>query len=442
MDRLLLAGTNSGCGKTTITVALLAALKARGLDVASFKCGPDYIDPMFHREALGVSAHNLDPFFCGEEMLKRIFVSHAGKDVSVIEGVMGYYDGIGSSGKASTYDVACMTDTPVVLVVNVKGMSNSVGALLQGFSHYRENSRIVGVIFNGLHEKQYPMMADIARAAGVEPYGFMPRKEDLSIDSRHLGLVTAGEIADIQEKIKALGKLAEAHIDIDGLLALAKTASALEADRLPIWDGEPRVRIAVSRDIAFCFLYRENTELLESLGCEIVYFSPLGDETLPENISGLYLCGGYPELYAEELSTNTSMLQSIKECIDAGVPTIAECGGFIYLHDELAGYPMVGIIDAHAFETKRLQHFGYVTLTAQVDNLLCEKGDSICAHEFHYWNSADCGESFTAHLARRDEDYLCIHATQSMYAGFPHLYLLANPVFAETYVGKVVGYAR
>ncbi|MEA4849686.1 MAG: cobyrinate a,c-diamide synthase [Clostridiaceae bacterium] len=434
MNRLLIAGTNSGCGKTTVTVALLAALKARGLDISSFKCGPDYIDPMFHREIFGVDAHNLDLFFCGPEMLRRIFVSHAGGDFSIIEGVMGYYDGIGSRGEASTYQVARVTDTPVVLVIDARGMSVSSGALLEGFLHFRRDSRIRGVIFNGISQNLYPMLAEIAGNAGVTPYGFLPWRQELSIKSRYLGLVTAGEIEDIREKTSVLGTLAESYMDIEGLMALAKTAGSIQAKLIPIWQGTPLVRIAVSRDKAFCFLYRENIELLEGLGCGIIYFSPLKDIELPANIGGLYLCGGYPELYAEELSANTSMLRSIRERIKAGLPAIAECGGFMYLNEKLGEYPMTGVVPGRAFETSRLQRFGYITLTASEDNLLCKAGESIRAHEFHYWDSTDCGSGFTAEKAGKDISYPCVHTTESLYAGFPHLYFPANPAFAEAFV--------
>jgi cobyrinic acid a,c-diamide synthase len=442
MNRLLIAGTNSGCGKTTVTVALLAALKARGLDVASFKCGPDYIDPMFHREVLGVDTHNLDPFFCPPDMLKRILVSHAGQHFSVVEGVMGYYDGIGATGEASTYSAARLTDTPVVLVINARGMGSSSGAVLEGFLHFQADSRIRGVIFNGIAPARYPGLAEIAGKIGVRPCGFLPLEPQFSIESRHLGLVTPSEIEAMRAKTAALGALAEAHMDIDGLIALGKTAARISADPLPAGKGACLARIAVSRDQAFCFLYRENIELLENLGCEIVYFSPLQDADLPPHICGLYLCGGYPELYAQELSANASMLGAIRERLHGGLPAIAECGGFMYLHEKLGAYPMAGVIPGRAFATERLQRFGYITLTASCDNLLCQAGESIRAHEFHYWDSSNCGRGFTAVKAGKDVSYPCVHATPSLYAGFPHLYFYANPALAESFVKKAVTYAR
>lgn len=442
MNRLLIAGISSGSGKTTVTLALLAALKKRGKAIASFKCGPDYIDPIFHRSVMGVSSHNLDPFLCEEEMLKRMFVTHAGAELSIIEGVMGYYDGIGTSGKASTYDVAQVLNTPVILILHAKGMATSAGAILQGFQRYRENSQISGVIFNGISEALYPMMAEIANDVGLVPCGFLPYRADLSFESRHLGLVTADEVEDIHAKIEELGILAEAHIDIEMLVSLASDAPKLQSSPLPRWKKASCVRIAVSRDQAFSFLYSENIELLEAQGCEIVYFSPLHDKKLPDKIDGLYLCGGYPELYVAELSENESMRYSIRDQIAKGLPTIAECGGFLYLHDTLQEYPMVGAIAGAAFETKRLQRFGYITLQAKRDNLLCNCGEQIRAHEFHYFDSTNCGTDFTAYKASRPIIYPCIHASDHLYAGFPHLYFPANPEFADSFVRKAIHYAN
>lgn len=441
MSRILIAGTHSGSGKTTVTCALLSALKARGLEVSAFKCGPDYIDPMFHREVVGVRAHNLDAFFCDDKTLRGQLVAHAG-DISVIEGVMGYYDGIGPEGRASTYNVARVTDTPVVLVVDAKGMHASAGAVLQGFRDYQPGSHIDGVIFNGITPSLYEDYRQIAENAGVPSLGFLPRQPELSIGSRHLGLVTAGEIADIREKLTRLGQLAEQYIDIAALLALADSANALEPTAsIPKLLGKA-VRIGVARDAAFCFLYQENLELLESLGAELAFFSPLQDNALPKDIGGLYLPGGYPELHLEALSANIAMRNAIYYAVSSGLPTIAECGGFMVLHETLDGYPMAGCIAAKAFRTDRLQRFGYVTLTAAVDNLLCRKGESIREHEFHYYDSDDNGSGFTAAKTRNGMEYACIHATDSLYAGFPHLYFPANPAFAESFVRKAAEYVH
>lgn len=435
-NRILIAGTKSGCGKTTVTCALLAAFRARGIDVSSFKCGPDYIDPMFHRQALGIPSQNLDLFFCTESQLQSQLAAdpHA---LHVIEGVMGYYDGIGTDGVASTYEIAKATNTPVILVLNVKGMYASAGALLHGFQTFRPQSGIRGVIFNGATPMLYEGLKEIARNVGVIPLGFIPHDASLTIESRHLGLVTAGEIIDIEKKLDALGSLAEQSIDLDQILQLAAQAPKLSAAP-PVAKQAPRVRIAIARDEAFCFLYQENLALLSALGAELCYFSPIHDSFLPEQIHGLYLPGGYPELYAELLSNNASMRDSIKKTITRGLPAIAECGGFLYLHDALDGQSMVGIIPAKAYKTDKLQRFGYVTLTAQSNNLLCNAKESTRAHEFHYYESDLPGSDFLAEKPNSNRQYTCVHATESIYAGFPHLYFPANPTFAERFVEKAI----
>ncbi len=439
MNRILIAGTHSGCGKTTITCALLKALKNRGLNPAAFKCGPDYIDPMFHRRAIGVPSYNLDPFFYTEEQLNRQIMAHAGS-VSLLEGAMGYYDGVGAEGLYSAYDVAMQTQTPVVLVVDAKGMYASAGAVLKGFLTYKTDNGIQGVIFNNASPLLYDGLCSIAEKIGVKPLGFLPREKKASIESRHLGLITAGEIADMEEKLELLGELAERYIDIDGLIALAASAPALEAaapDIRPLGS----VRIAVARDEAFCFLYEENLELLTALGCELVFFSPLSDTGLPNGIGGLYLCGGYPELHLEALSGNVAMLEAIRTAVLNGIPTIAECGSFLYLHDTLDGVSMAGVIHADAYRTEKLKRFGYITLHAKKDNLLCAAGESIRSHEFHYYESTSCGADFIAEKPLSERNWPCVHTTQTMYAGFPHLYLNANSVFAENFVRKAIKYA-
>ncbi len=438
-DRILIAGTNSGCGKTTVTCALLAAFRARGIDVSSFKCGPDYIDPMFHRQALGIPSQNLDLFFCTESQLQSQLAADP-HTLHVIEGVMGYYDGIGTDGIASTYEIAKATNTPVILVLNVKGMYTSAGALLHGFQAFRPQSGIRGVIFNGATPMLYEGLKQIARNVGVIPLGFIPHDASLAIESRHLGLVTAGEIVDIEKKLDALGSLAEQSIDLDQILQLAAQAPRLSTAP-PAVKQEARVRIAVARDEAFCFLYQENLALLSALGAELCFFSPVHDSVLPEQIHGLYLPGGYPELYAGVLSANRSMLSAVKSAIERGLPTIAECGGFLYLHDSLDGQSMVGIIPAKAYRTDKFQRFGYVTLTAQNDNLFCNAKESIRAHEFHYYESDLPGSDFLAEKPSSLRRYACVHATESLYAGFPHLYFPANPVFAENFIRKVFEYA-
>ncbi len=434
----MIAGTNSGCGKTTVTMAILSALKARGVKAAAFKCGPDYIDPMFHRRALGIPAFNLDPYFLDGEGLCDSVAAHGG-EVSVMEGVMGFYDGIGTDGWASTYDVARHTRTPVILVVNAAAMYTSAGAIIKGFKEFKPDNQISGVIFNGINPMLYEGLKTIALNQGIQPLGYFPKDAAAELGSRHLGLVTADEVEDLQPRLEKLGQIAEKSLDFDAILRLAASAPELPAPKQ--YEKVPgNVRIAVARDEAFCFLYQENLDLLVNLGCEIVPFSPLRDAKLPENVQGLYLPGGYPELYPKELSENGSMLKDVKEKIEAGLPTIAECGGFLYLHALLEDAPMAALFPGKAFKTKKLQRFGYASITAKKDNLLCKAGESIRVHEFHYYDSENNGADFTAEKASNGRQYDACFGTDTLYAGFPHLFFPANPAFAQNFVRKAMNY--
>ncbi len=439
MRRLLIAGTGSGCGKTTLTCALLAAFAARGIKPTPFKCGPDYIDPMFHRAVSGRPAYTLDPFFLDGEGLRLHLAAHAG-EMALIEGAMGFYDGIAAGDAASAYTVARETGTPVVLVVSAKGVGASLGALLEGFRRHRPESGIRGVIFNDAPENRAADLERIASGAGLRMYGTMPRNEVWSLPSRHLGLWTPDELEGLQDTLRLLGEQAARSLDLEGLLTLAERAPELRL--LPQAQAAPRgqVRLAVAKDAAFCFLYEENLELLRALGCELVFFSPLCDRALPAHAQGLYLCGGYPELHAKELSANAPMRERIRQAIERGMPAIAEGGGFLYLHEKMGDLPMCKVIAGRAAETERLQNFGYLTLTARQDNLLCRAGESIRSRAFHTWQSDDPGEGFLAQKAGREIRYSAVHASHSLYAGFPQLYFPANPRFAERFVERMMDY--
>ena len=437
VPRVLLAGTNSGCGKTTLTCAILQALVDRGLAVSSCKCGPDYIDPMFHSRIIGTKSTNLDPFFFSRDTLCSLLEKNArGRRLSVIEGVMGYYDGIGiTDPRASTYEVAKATDTPAVLVVGVGGASLSVLAVIQGFLTLYPDNNIQGVILNRCSPMLYPALAEeIRRRFGptVTPLGYLPPMPECTLESRHLGLVTAAEVTDLREKLSLLSRQAQETIDLDGLLRLADQAAPLAFTSPPPLPHRESVRIAVARDTAFCFYYEDSLDVLRDMGAELVDFSPLSDHSLPENIQGLYLGGGYPELRARELSENTAMRQSIRAALGGGLPCIAECGGFMYLTEHIAGFPMVGFLPGGCEDKGRLVRFGYVNLTARRDNLLCRAGETIRGHEFHRWDADDPGDGFTA---RRESgrSWNCAVVSPTLYAGFPHFHFCANPSFAENF---------
>ncbi len=442
--RIMFAAPSSGSGKTLITCGILQLLVNRGFHVASFKCGPDYIDPMFHTKVIGTDSGNLDTWFGDEETVRYLFCRTARKaDISVLEGVMGFYDGVaGISLQASSYDVARTVDAPVVLIVNTKGMSLSVLPLIQGFLDFKADAPVQGVILNQMTKSMYGEMKEqIESKLGVRVYGYVPKVEDCVIESRHLGLVTPGEISDLRERLQKLAGILEETLDVEGLLRLAESAQEMESVSTSVV-VDARVGtpvIGVARDEAFCFYYKDNLELLEELGANLCYFSPIHDEKLPEELDGLLLGGGYPELYAQQLSENKSMLTSVRERIREGLPFLAECGGFMYLHrkmEDMNGnvWPMADVIDGEVFRTRRLGRFGYIELTANREQVFCSAGEKIRGHEFHYFDSTANGDSFHAAKPLRKRSWDCIHAGENFAAGFPHLYYYSNPDFAKRFV--------
>lgn len=450
VPRIMLAAPASGSGKTLITCGILQALVNRGFNVASFKCGPDYIDPMFHSRVIGVKSGNLDTFFTDRETTRFLFGRRAAEaEVSVVEGVMGYYDGLGGiSEKASSSDVAETLDMPVVLVVNCRGMSISVVPLIKGFLEYQKPSHIRGVILNQMPKALYPDMKEqIERWLPVKVLGYVPKEEDLVLESRHLGLVLPGEIERLKEKLNQLAEVIEESIDLDAFLAMAWEAEdfTYETPEIPKLSGTEKVRIGVAEDEAFCFTYRDNLQLLKDMGAELTSFSPIRDKSLPEGLHGLLLSGGYPELHAKELSENASMRRSVREAIEKGLPCIAECGGFLYLHRTLEGangveYPMADVVKARAYRTDRLFRFGYIEMEAKRDQLILKEGEKARGHEFHYWESENCGDAIHAKKPLRKRSWDCVHGTDTLYAGFPHLFFYSNPAVVWNFLQKCEEY--
>ena len=449
VPRILLAAGASGSGKTLITCGLLQALVNRGLKTASFKCGPDYIDPMFHSRVIGTKSRNLDTFFTDKEITRYLLCQNAaGCEISVMEGVMGFYDGVaGTTTRASAYDLACVTDTPVILIVNSRGMSVSLAAYVKGFMEYRKDSHIEGVIFNQMSPMLYPRMKKLLEdELGVRVLGYVPKVEDCVIESRHLGLVLPDEIPELQANLQRLSEILEKTLDIDGIIQVAEGAPEIEAQE-PILDFcvKKPLRIGVADDEAFCFFYEDNFRILEKMGAELVHFSPVRDQKLPCGLDGLLLYGGYPELNGRELENNTSMREDIKKALDAGMPCMAECGGFMYLHDEMEGidgniYHMAGVIPGKAYRTPRLNRFGYVTLTQKQTVLGADMLGEIPAHEFHYFDSENCGKAFLAKKPESSRQWECIHGTETMLAGFPHLYYYGNPKVPEAFLRACMTY--
>ena len=459
MNRIMIAGTASGCGKTTITCAVLQAFAGRGLKVMSYKCGPDYIDPMFHTRIIGVPSRNLDGFFMDRDTIRTLLVRNSrGADISVMEGVMGFYDGLGMTDEGSSYALARDTGTPVVLVVNCRGMSRSIEAVISGFAGFKKDAGIAGVIFNQLPEKLYPAMQAYCERIGLRPLGFFPAVAQAQIGSRHLGLITAGEISDLKDKMQLLAQTATQYLDLDGIMEIAETAAdwepAPDAGQTlsaggpapdagqSISAGGPtgrscRLRLACAQDAAFCFYYEDNLDLLRALGCEIVPFSPIADAHLPAGIDGLYLGGGYPELYAAQLEQNRSMRDEVRQAAKGGMPVYAECGGFLYLHRTLQTpdgglFEMAGALDGSCRFAGKLQHFGYVTLTAACDTVLCRRGEKIRAHEFHRYRSDLACNAFDTEKGQAH--WMSGVSQGNLLGGFPHIHFYANKEFAYHFV--------
>ena len=434
MIQFLLAAPRSGSGKTTMTCALLMALKRRGHAPCAFKSGPDYIDPMFHRAVLGVESRNLDLFFSAPETVRTLYAKGtAGHGAAVCEGAMGFYDGLGGvSDRASAWHLADTLGLPVLLVVEPKGQSLTLAAELNGLVNFRTPSHIAGILLNNCTARMHALLAPmLEEETGLPVLGFLPKLPEAVIGSRHLGLYTAAEVENLQQKLALLADAAEEHIDWPRLLALCEK----EPPALPVQPETPpaRVRIAVAQDEAFCFTYAETLEAFRDAGAEVVFFSPLRDTALPENIGGLYLPGGYPELHARELSENTSLLREIKQKIESGLPTAAECGGFLYLGQSLTdaegqSWPMAGVLPGEAKDAGRLVRFGYAALSADSDSMLFRAGESFPIHEFHHWDSTANGVALAAKKPVGGAEWRCGSVNEHFYAGFPHLYWAGTPL--------------
>lgn len=425
--RILVAAPGSGSGKTLLTIGLLTLFQNRGIRCRSFKCGPDYIDPMFHKYVLGIDSCNLDSFFLPQEELRVLFQKRAADaELSILEGVMGYYDGIGgNSTAASTYEVAKITDTPVILVLDGKGSSLSLAAQVKGFLDYRKDSHICGVILNKTNKMVGERLRPEIEKLGVRYLGAVPVCETMDIKSRHLGLTMPQEQSELRGHLNAFAKQLEECLNVEGILELAGYSKKDEIRPIDSESEPPTRRMAVAMDEAFCFYYQENLDFLRQHGWEVIPFSPLHDTALPEQIHAILLGGGYPELYAKELSANEPMLASIRNAHAEGIKILAECGGFLYLQEHLEDemgncWPMAGLIHADGFRTEKLGRFGYISL-------MQNGAVRIKGHEFHYWDSTAPGSAFRAEKPQSDRGWDCMYRTDSLLAGFPHLYYLSGP---------------
>ncbi len=456
LDRVMIAAPKSGSGKTTITCAILQTLKDMGKQVVSYKCGPDYIDPMFHQRVIGIPSKNLDTFFTGENDTRKLLLKNrTGEEISVIEGVMGLYDGLGGvREEGSSYHLAKVTKTPIILVVDAKGMGRSVIPLIAGFLAYDTEHLIRGVILNRMSKSYYEIIKPLIEAElQIRVLGYFAEQQQLQIQSRHLGLHLPGEIKEIQRQLEVAAEELQKSVSIETIIQIAASAETIEIEKITettekITSTEliTKPLIAVARDEAFCFYYEDNLLLLKEYGADIAYFSPLHDKELPEGSSGLLLGGGYPELYAKELEENTAMRKEIKAAVESGMPVVAECGGFLYLHTAIRDrdghpYQMAGVLPAACQDMKKLVRFGYIELEEKESNFL-ELGTRIKGHEFHYFDSEKNGEDCMAVKPITGRTYPCVIEKENVWMGFPHLYYPSNPSFAEHFVKKAEQYLR
>ena len=453
----MITAASSGSGKTMITCGILELFKRKGLNPLACKCGPDYIDGLFHKQVLELEGMNLDSYFEAPEELRDKYSRLSKGHLPVVEGVMGYFDGLGgSTTRASSWEVAHILDLPAVLVVDARGASVSLAALIKGFLEFERSmgSQIKAVIFNRMSPMLYPRIRELVeRETGIRAAGFVPELDFLKVGSRHLGLVLPEEIAGLREQMNRLGKCLEEMIDWEFLAELG--AEKEERDALEEENTEASCtaafsfRLGIAMDEAFCFYYQDNLRLLERLGGELVYFSPIHDRSLPEQLDGLILGGGYPELYCEALSLNESMRESVKKAAEGGLPVLGECGGYLYLLEELEAedgriWPMTGVLKGKGYKKGKNSRFGYIGVEAEKDRLYLKPGEQIRGHEFHYWDCEVLEEEWVMRAKKPvgNRSWPCIRIKNQVMAGFPHLFYPSCPAFAVRFAKACVRYKR
>lgn len=449
----MIAAVKSGSGKTLITCGLLFALKKRGEHPAAWKTGPDYIDPMFHQTVIGVPSRNLDTYFSAPDTIRALYTEDEKKGgITVIEGVMGLYDGLsGIREEGSSYDLARTLGTPIILVIDAHGMGRSVIPVLAGILQYDTSRLIKGVILNRTTEHFCRSIAPlIEQELPVQVLGCFPAQKEIHLESRHLGLRLPAEMNHLQEQVRLAADVLEHNVAVDEIIKIAGMAEVpkpeASAPGLSVRRIKDHVRIGVARDEAFCFMYEDNLRLLRKAGAELVFFSPLHDRSLPKEISGLILYGGYPELCAGALSENQSMRNAVRKAILQGMPCIAECGGFMYLHNEIQDaegntYPMCGVIPGSCRNQGHLVRFGYVELFEKEPNFLGEQ-EGIKGHEFHYYDSTVNGTSCTARKPVTGRSWDCIIENHNQWFGFPHLYYPSNLNFVYHFLEAAGNYTQ
>ncbi|MBK8808205.1 MAG: cobyrinate a,c-diamide synthase [Bacteroidales bacterium] len=434
----MIAGTNSGCGKTTITIGLMALLKDLKLNVAPFKTGPDYIDPRFHEFVSGVSSYNLDSYLMSPAVIHALFHAHSKDcDVAVVEGVMGLYDGMGEEATGSSYELAKTLRIPIILTINCMGLYQSVVAIVKGYCSMQPDNLIVGVILNQVANKQqYEFLKLlIEKECKVKCIGYLPPLKEISLESRHLGLVQAAETKDLLSKITLLTSTLHQTIDVETLLkSTLYSPSINENTILETWVGHELkgLNLAVAHDEAFLFYYADNLELLQHCGATLHYFSPLRDKEVPAHCHAVYIGGGYPEVFAETLSSNKSMLKSIRDKAECGTPIYAECGGLMYLTQaietlENEQFEMCGVFNCRTQMTTKLQRFGYAEIGFDETTSRC--------HEFHSStlvepDNKNYSKKFSLRKPETNISWTCGLSYKNVLAGYAHIHFMSNKDFS------------
>ena len=447
--RLVIAGTGSGVGKTTYSIGIMAALQQKGYTVQGFKCGPDYIDPSYHTAVTGRVSRNLDSWMFDHQTVREIVArASEGADISIIEGVMGFFDGKSPlENTGSTADISMITESPVLLIVNCASMARSAAAIVKGFQMLASGPNIVGVIANQVGSVgHYEIVkAAIEQECNVPVLGYMKKEQDIDIPSRHLGLIPAIERGELNPFFDKLAHLISETIDIDRLYELAETTEIVnESSALFAQREDQGVTIAVAKDAAFNFYYQENLELLEAYGAKLAYFSPLNGEEVPANADGLYLGGGFPEEFADELAHNEATKASIRAAITGGIPTLAECGGFMYLTESITNtdgveYKMTGLIPGKVKMQKKLAALGYREIFGTPGNFLIDQDQQAKGHEFHY-STFEGAEGLPyayetkGRFGKKSEGYL----RGNLVAGYTHFHFASNPQLVERWIESCV----
>lgn len=431
MKTIMITAPSSGSGKTTITMGLIRALKNRGFNITCFKTGPDYIDTAFLKTASGHEAGNLDLHLQGKEGMKQSF-SLADGDLCVVEGAMGYFDGIYNTFQGSSYEISKVLDINTILIYTPQGEMFTAVPKIKGMLDFEE-SKIKGVILNKVNEHRYRLLKEqIEKYTDAKVLGFVPRVDDAELESRHLGLVQSIEIEELDQQVEKIAQAVSEKVDLDALLNLMSSVQGIAFPQLE----KKNIRVGIARDKAFSFYYRENIRLFEST-CQVTYFSPLEDQSIPD-CDLIYLGGGYPEVFRDRLANNRQMLKAIKNFADLGGCIYAECGGMLYLNEQIEEITMAGVFRGSSKMTDKLQRFGYIEITLLEDCMLGASGDSLTAHEFHKSLCAiDQKKIFKIKKTMGLREWECGYRYKNVLAAYPHINFLGNLTAFKTLLNYI-----